>query len=500
MNKSVEILRAENISKAFGNTQACNNVTLSLARGEVHGLIGENGSGKSTFASMLCGVYAPDGGTFYLDGEEYSAHTQVEANEKGVAIIVQEIGTLSGLTVAQNIFLGKEDRFTHFGILRPHKLNRTVNEILKRYGFDYINAGDMIDSYDYEIRKLVEIVKATHFGPKIVVVDETTTALSQDGRDILYDHIKKISDSGNTVLFISHDLDEVLQLTDRVSVLRDGRYVDTVVSSESSTDQLKLLMVGREIDRRYYRTDYGGAISEEVVLRARNINVKGKIFDIDLDVHKGEILGIGGLSDCGMHDLAKAFFGAAYDRSGEIATAAGVKINSIPDAIKNGIAYTAKDRDNESVVLNASIRDNITLLSLPKVRKGPVISRTKEKQFAQRLADQMSVKMQGIEQFVAGLSGGNKQKVVLARWLGTEPQILILDSPTRGIDIKVKADIYSLMDNLRKEGRAIVMISEELMELIGMCDRILVLKNGRINGEFFRSKELTEHDLIHQML
>lgn len=499
MEKKV-ILKSENICKNFGITKACKNISLTMYEGEIHGLIGENGSGKSTFTSMLCGVYPPTSGQFFVEGKEYSAKTQVEANAKGVSVIVQEIGTLSGLTVAQNIFLGKEHQFTKNGLLNPRKMNKTVDEILKKYGFDHIKASDMIDHYNFETRKLVEIVKATHFDPRIVVVDETTTALSQDGRDILYQQIKKIKEKGNTVIFISHDLEEVLALTDRVSVLRDGEYVGTVNSAESTQDDLKLLMVGREIDKKYYRTDYGEKVSDDVVLKVRNLSIKGKAKDVSFNLHKGEILGIGGLSDCGMHDVAKALFGAAYDAKGDVVLSSGEKITSIPKAINNHIAYTSKDRDNESVIINASIKDNICLMSLDQLKNGIAISAKKERQFAQEYAEKMSVKMQGIDQFVSGLSGGNKQKVVLARWLGLDSEIFIFDSPTRGIDIKVKADIYALMDELRKQGKSIVMVSEEIMELIGMCDRTLIFKEGQINGEFERNETLSEHDLIQKMV
>lgn len=495
-----EILLAESINKSFGITQACKDISLSIASGEIHGIIGENGSGKSTFVSMLCGVYPKDSGKFILNGEEYNASTQVDANEKGISIIVQEMGTLNGLTVAQNIFLGMEDKFTNAGILNKNKLNKKANEILSSYGFEFIKAGDMIDNYNFETRKLVEIVKATYFDPKILVVDETTTALSQEGRDILYKQIKKIRNDGHTVIFISHDLMEVLKITDRISVFRDGEYVDTVISNEVSEDDLKRLMVGREMEKKYYRADYDGPISDKIVLRARNISIKDIIYDISFDVHKGEILGIGGLSDCGMHDLGKALFGAAYYRKGTVTLADNTEINSIQKAIKHKMAYASKDRDNESLIINSSIKDNICLISLDKLRGKVGISVKKEKKFAQEYADMMSVKMQGIDQFVSNLSGGNKQKVVLARWLGKNSDILILDSATRGIDIKVKADIYSLMDNLRRQGKSIVMISEEIMELIGMCDRILILKDGKINGEFERRTDLVEQDLIMKMV
>jgi ribose transport system ATP-binding protein len=495
-----EILRAVNISKAFGVTQACQNISFSIDKGEVHGLIGENGSGKSTFSSILCGVYGKDSGTFLLDGKPFEAKNIIDANAKGVSMIVQEMGTLNGLTVAQNIFLGKEDQFTRFGILDKNKMNAKVARILNDYGLDFIKPNAMIEMYDYETRKLIEIVKATHFGPKLVVVDETTTALSQEGRTEIYARIKKIKEEGNSVLFISHDLEEVIEVTDRISILRDGEFIATVNAKESNEDELKMLMVGRKIEKQYYRSDYDQIDRSEVVLKTINLSVERKLHNLNFTLYKGEILGIGGLSDCGMHNLAKALFGAEYNRTGEVLLGDGTKIHTINDAIKNNIAYTSKDRDNESVILNSSIKDNICLLSLKNLQTSLFISDRKEVEFAAEQARRMSVKMENVEQFVSSLSGGNKQKVVLARWLGREPKIMILDSPTRGIDVKVKADIYALMNDLRRSGVSIIMISEELMELLGMCDRILILKNGVINGEFFRNKKLEEKDLIKKMI
>lgn len=500
MEEYKELLRAENISKTFGVTKACQKISLSIGRGEVHGLIGENGSGKSTFTSMLCGLHKIDGGTFFLDGKEYEAKTQIEANANGVSVIVQEMGTLNGLTVAQNIFLGNETEFVKNGVLNPKRMNGKADEILQSYGFSQIKGSVMIDNYDFESRKLVEIVKATYFHPKIVVVDETTTALSQDGREILYEQMKKVRDSGNAVIFISHDLEEVIEKTDRISVLRDGQYITTVNSPDVTADDLKTLMVGREIDKKYYRTDYDTPVSKEILLKVKNVSANQKIHDVNFEVHKGEILGIGGLSDCGIHDIGKALFGAAIEQSGDVELADGTKITGIAKAIQHKIAYTSKDRDNESVILSSSIKDNICLMSLDHLKRFGLISRKKQEKFANDYAVKMSVKMQNIDQYVSGLSGGNKQKVVLARWLGKNPDLLILDSPTRGIDIKVKADIYALMDSLRLQGKSIVMISEEIMELIGMCDRILIFNNGTVRSEFKRDKNLTEQDLIKEMI
>ena len=314
--------------------------------------------------------------------------------------------------------------------------------------------------------------------------------------------MKRIKEEGNTVIFISHDLPEILDKADTITVLRDGDYIDTVQSKDVTEDDLKKLMVGREVTGDYYRNDYGTPISDEVVLSVKNVTVPKLIHDVSFDLHKGEILGFGGLSESGMHEIGKAIFGASFDREGEVVLANGTHINDIPTAIKNSIAYTSKDRDNESAVMNQSIKDNIALPSLDNltIGKTKLLSLSKIKDFALKFAKEMSVKMVNTDQFVSELSGGNKQKVVLSRWIGKGSDIVVLDSPTRGIDIKVKQDIYQLMDRMRKEGKSIIMISEELMELIGMCDRIIIMKDGAIKGELPRSKALNENSLISMMV
>lgn len=494
-------LEVKEVSKHFGITKALKNVSFNINKGEIHALIGENGSGKSTLTNSLSGIYQKDYGTFILDGKEVNPANQVEANNEGISIIVQELGTLDGLTVAENIFLGHEERFVKMGIKNTAAMNREANELLRKYGFDRIKASDMIDNYNFEDRKLVEIVKATYFAPKIVVIDETTTALSREGREELYKHMKRIRSEGDTIIFISHDLPEVLQMSDTITVLRDGVYIDTVKSSDVNEEELKKLMVGREVTGAYYRDDYDEEVSDEVVLKVENVNVPGLIHDISFELHKGEILGFGGLSESGMHEIGKACFGASFDRTGSVTLADGTAIDDIPTAIAHSIAYTSKDRDNESVIMNQSIKDNICMPSLDTLsNKAHLLSDRRLKSFAQEYAKQMSTKMQSVDQFVSNLSGGNKQKVVLARWIGKDSDILLLDSPTRGIDIKVKQDIYQLMDKMRKSGKSIIMISEELMELIGMCDRIIVMKDGRINGELMRSKDMDENCLISKMV
>ncbi len=494
------LLVAEHIDKRFGITHAVNDVSLTIDAGEIRGLIGENGSGKSTFSQMLCGIYSIGGGTFTLDGQQIHPRNQVEANNVGIAIIVQEMGTLSGLTVAENIFLGHEAPFMHFGIKDTPAMNKEAQRLLDEYGFGRIKAADMIDSYNFEDRKLVEIVKATYMKPKILVVDETTTALSQNGRLELYKIMDAIRADGRTVIFISHDLGEVLAHTDTISVLRDGDFIGTVQTSEMTEDQLKRLMVGREIGSAYYRDDYGEAISDKVVLKVENVSVPGAIQNISFDLHRGEILGFGGLSECGMHEVGKAIFAASWDRTGRVTLADGTEINSIATAIKHSIAYASKDRDNESIIVNESIRNNIVLPSIDDLANHGLLNGKKLTKFSETHAENMQTKMQNVHQSVSDLSGGNKQKVVLARWLGKGSDILVLDSPTRGIDVRVKQAIYALMADLRKQVKSIIMISEEIPELLGMADRIIIMKDGVINGEFLRDPLLGEEDLIEKMV
>ena len=498
MQENKVLLRATDIDKQFGITHAVDHVSIDFYSHEIHALIGENGSGKSTFTNMLTGIYTLGGGSFALENNTIQVKNQVSANRLGIAIIVQEMGTLSGLTVAENIFLGEEDPFIHNGVKNTAAMNKKAQDLLDSYGFSRIRANAIIDTYNFEDRKLVEIVKSTYFDPKVLVVDETTTALNHSGRVELFKHMRRLRDLGSCVIFISHDLDEVLEMSDRVSVLRDGEYIDTVNAKDVTTDDLKRLMVGRELGEHYYRTDYGEKIPDAVAMKVENVSVGNEIHNVSFELHKGEILGIGGLSECGMHEVGKACFGASFDRTGSVTLADGTQINDINTAINHSIAYASKDRDNESLLINDSIMDNITLPSMRDM--GKVLSIKKLHEFADKFAKEMSTKMVNVDQFVSELSGGNKQKVVLARWIGKGSDILILDSPTRGIDIKVKADIYALMDKMRKEGKSILMISEELPELMGMSDRILIMKEGEISGEFLRDPSITDTALIEKMI
>lgn len=501
MSKEV-LIRTQDLSKTFGATKAVKQVSFEVYKGEIHGLIGENGSGKSTITNMITGIHTVTSGEMFLEGQKYEPKNQLDANRHGVSIIVQEMNTIEDLTVAENIFFGNEELFIRNGVIDSKAMNKKAREYLDVFGFDKINPADDVAHYTFEERKMIELVKATYFNPKLLVVDETTTALSHDGREKLYELIRRVKNSGGSVIVISHDLQEVLELCDSITVLRDGEHIKSFpVTDEVTEDDLKKYMVGRELSGKYYREDTHSNITGEVVMSLKDVNVEGMLSNINLELHKGEILGIGGLTESGMHELGKVMFGALEKQTGTVSLPQkNVEIGSIKTAIASGVAYASKNRDQEGLMINASILDNVCLSSMDKLQRKGFISPKRERGFTNEYATKMNVKMENINQFVSALSGGNKQKVVLAKWLGRDSDILVLDSPTRGIDVMVKASIYELMQELTRQGKSIVMISEEILELIGMCDRLVVLKDGEITGELLREEGLSEEKIIHYMI
>lgn len=495
------LLYCRSISKSFGETKALQEVSLEVNRGEIRGLIGENGSGKSTISSIVAGMQKMDSGEMEFMEKKYQPLTMVDAQKKGISMIVQEAGTIPGITVAANIFLGKEELFSKFGIINHQKMIEEAQKALQLIHAEYINPRSMTDDLNFEDRKLVEIARAMYDLPELLIVDETTTALSEKGRNILYEIMREMIRDDKAVLFISHDLDELLSICNAITVLRDGVLIDTLSKKEMEINKMRELMVGREIAGSYFRTDMDGSYSEEVLLRVEHITLSSLIENLSLDLHKGEILGIGGLTDCGMHELGKAIFGAQKLLTGSVRLLPDkVEINSPQKALDRNIGYVSKNRDVEALVLGASISDNIVLPALKKLSKRGLIFRKSEKALAEKAIEKMRIKCSSSRQMVSSLSGGNKQKVVFAKWVGIDTQIYILDCPTRGIDVGVKAAMYQLMYQLKQEGKAILMISEELPELIGMCDRLIIMKEGRISGEFHRESELTEQKVIHYMI
>lgn len=506
MSKEV-IVEVKHMDKRFGSTIALNDVSIEVRRGEIQGLIGENGSGKSTVTSIISGMQKADSGQMIYKGEKWEPFSMLWALEKGIGMIVQESGTVPGISVAENIFLGETDRFKalgdggrKWGMVRRKEMMKEAQKALDSIGASHIKAEQMTAMLDMQDRKLVEIAKIMIKNPEVLVVDETTTALSQIGRDIIYKIMNRMKEENKAVIFISHDLDEIMNVCDSLTVLRDGKIIVTFSKEEFDEELIKTSMIGREMQGDYYRGDYDGSYDDEVVLEVKDASLGNQLKNFNLQIHRGEILGVGGLSHCGMHTLGKVLFGACKPETGRVLIK-GRELKNEADAMKEQIGYVAKDRDVESLCLNASIRDNIAVGGLDRFALHKfLILPGKEKKYVQKQINDLSVKCAEMDQYVSALSGGNKQKVVFGKWIGRGSEILILDCPTRGVDIGVKQAMYQLMYRMKKEGKSIIIISEEMAELIGMADRLVIMKDGEIKKEFPRSETLSESDIIRYMI
>lgn len=493
------LFRAEHINKSFGAVHALKDFHIEIMPGEIRGLVGENGSGKSTFSSITAGIQKADSGTMELDGKPYVPEGTIDAMKRGVSMVVQEQGTIGKITVGANVFFGREDQFVKHFVLNVKALNKAAKAALVKIGVSNIEPETLIDTLTFEDRKLVELARSLEISPRLWIIDETTTALTVSGRELLYRLMERVKASGSSILFISHDIDEIMDKCDSLTILRDGVLTANLQKKEFEQDHIRQLMIGRELTGRYYREDNEEALSDEVVLSAEHVETD-VLHDVSLELHKGEILGVGGLSDCGMHELGKTLYGLYKPASGKVSWRDGKTVESAAWAVRNSIGYVSKNRDQESMMPICSIKDNICLPSLKDLNPVGPISPKKQKKLAEKWSGEMEVKAEGIQTYCNRLSGGNKQKVVLAKWLGKGSDILIFDCPTRGIDVGTKAAIYQLIDKLKHQGKSILLISEELQELIGMSDRVLLMKDGRISGEFHRKEGLTEAKLIQRMI
>lgn len=685
------IFKATHIVKQFGPTIALNDVDIEIYPGEIRGFIGENGSGKSTMSAIMTGIYQKTSGSMEYHGKPWEPASMIDALDNGIGIIVQESGTISEISVAENIFLGELKKFSGanyfedrkiedfspsfdlslvefdscfnkyknelentsdkstiksilhdakntlrsmyetlaitlhednlkkeeledkrfdslakkifdefvneekriddfydknddkveaylverrrenahnehkksykkkcmklddesymrrmwlkndenylknhyinaihdlksihkskglkkfknywltaiFGLfVNGNKLRKQAQYALSKIGVNDIQAGMITARYDMQQRKLIEIAKCLNKNPEIFIVDETTTALSETGRNLLYKKMNELKEQGKSVLFISHDLEELMDKCDTLTVLRDGNIVANLdkAKNEFDADAIKKYMIGRELQGDYYRSDYDGSYDEKVVLKMVDASKGRQLKNINLELHKGEILGIGGLSECGMHELGKALFGNISLDGGFVYCGENLDmlVKNETFAMKQRIGYLSKNRDVEALALKTSIFDNIAIASINNIAKyNFFVTKSAEKKLVNKQARELQIKCNSTEDLVSKLSGGNKQKVSLAKWIANDSEILILDCPTRGVDIGVKQFIYQLLYKMKKEGKAILMISEELPELIGMSDRILIMKDGQITHEFERSPELSQEEIVEYMI
>lgn len=496
------VIEVKNMYKNFGPTVALRDVNMKFYPGEIRGLVGENGSGKSTVTSIISGMQKCSSGEMFYQGQPWNPQTMVEAQEKGISMVLQEANTIPNCTVAENIFAGRFDEFSRFGMVNMRKLNAAAQKMLDDFQISHIKAADSINKYGFEDRKLIEIVRCVSDDTRVFVVDETTTALSLEGRRILYRLIHQMKDQGKSVIFISHDMDEILEQCTALTVLRDGEIIGHLTREEmdaaGSVQKIRYMMVGREIGEAYYREDYDTSHSDEVALELEDVSCSG-ISHFSLKLHKGEILGLGGLSGCGMHEVGRAAFGLEKLSTGRVLRS-GKEIKNCYQAINSGVGYISKNRDSEALILEASIAENIVMPSLPSLSHGTFISPAAEKKMADKEIDTFRIKCGSGGQWVNTLSGGNKQKVSFAKWSAKGSDVLIMDCPTRGVDIGVKQSMYALIAQMKKEGKAILLISEEMAELIGMADKIIIMKDFQVSGEFMRGPALSETDMIEFMI
>lgn len=495
-------IRMEGVTKTFGHTVANNNINLSIRPGTVHGLAGENGSGKSTLASIICGMQKADAGKIYKDGKEFSPENPIAANNLKVAMVVQELGIIGMLSPAINMFLGKTGRFEKCGIVDVRKIQTAAKEQFEKWELPLIPLTGMAEELSIEQRKILELGRALASDPDFLVLDEISQALSQDNRDILYRFIDKFKSQGKSILMITHDLEEMLEICDTISVLRDGAVINTKPAGEYTLPALQKEMIGREVSGNYYRNDQEESYEAEVILKVENLSLEEEIKGVDFELHKGEILGICGLSDAGIHSVGKVLFALEHGFSGTITdVASGKKIRSPQDALKAGGAYLSKDRDSDGLMLNATIRQNLAVPNV-KALAGALgyLNPKKVMDLTRKACDDFEVKCENIDSIMSQLSGGNKQKVNLSRWLVQDLKFIILDCPTRGVDVGVKAYIYDVLKKAKKEGMGIIMISDELSEAMGMADRILVMRDHVQSAILGRTHDFNDEKMAEVML
>ncbi|HBE80507.1 MAG TPA: D-xylose ABC transporter ATP-binding protein [Firmicutes bacterium] len=487
------LLKMESIRKTFPGVVALDKVTMDLYKGEVHAICGENGAGKSTLMKILSGIYQPDSGALYLKGQKTSIHGTQSAQQHGICIIHQELNLAPHLTVAQNMFLGREP-MTYGQILDEKKLNQMAAEILQSLHLD-IKPTTLVKDLSVSKQQMVEICKALSVKSKILIMDEPTSALSEAEIDELFRIIHKLKSEGVGIFYISHRLEELKHIIDRISILRDGCYIGTWEYGQLSLDEIIAKMVGRTLSDKFPHRDLKFG---ETVFEVKNISRKGVVENISFQLRKGEVLGIAGLMGAGRTELARAIFGADQKDEGQVfLEGEEISISSPLEAIKAGVAYLSEDRKRDGLALNLAVDENITLASIFSVSNlWSVISKRKERVAAEKYVKDLRIKTPSLEQSVINLSGGNQQKIVIAKWLCRNSRVVIFDEPTRGIDVGAKFEVYELINQLVKQGVGVILISSELPEIIGMCDRIIVLHEGSLTGELTKA-EMTQERILN---
>lgn len=481
------------ISKSFNGNTVLNNVEFSVEKGEIHALMGENGAGKSTLMKILTGIYTRDTGEVKVKGELVDFKNPKEAERTGIAVIHQELNILPDLTVAENLFLGNEKTFGKSGILKTREMNKEAKTILAELGLD-IDVKTIARELSVGKQQIIEIAKAMSSNAEVIIMDEPTAALTEREIVSLFETIRALQSNGVSFVYISHRMEEIFSLCDRITILRDGNYVGVKEIKKTSFDEIVQMMVGRELGERFPERN---ATIGDVKLAANGLTRNGYFEDISFELRKGEVLGIAGLMGAGRTEVAQSLFGYKKLHKGEILLdGKPVKISNPLQAKKLGFGYVTEDRKSEGLIVDFSVRDNLSLTNFDKVSAKGIIKSNEEKELYETMVKRLGVRTSGPNQAAKSLSGGNQQKVVIAKWLGIEPNVLILDEPTRGVDVGAKKEIYSIINELAEKGVAILMISSELPEIIGMADRVLVMHEGTLTAELQKT-EMTQERIMH---
>lgn len=478
------LLRMEHISKSFPGVQALNDVDFEVYPGEILGFLGENGAGKSTLIKILSGIHRKDQGAIWFNGQAINPHTPYEAQNLGISTIHQELALIPYLSVAENIFLNNEPRRA-LGRVDFRQMNRQAEELLRDLGAE-IQGKQLIRELNVAAQQMVEIAKAVSHKASLILMDEPTSALSSREVEALFALMRRLKDKGVAVVFVSHRLDEVRQIVDRVVIMRDGRRVGALPIAEATEEKIIRMMVGRDVGL------FPKAMAEirEPVLEVRHLSGQNGVKNVSLTVRKGEIVGLAGLIGAGRTELVRLICGVDSPSQGEVLIEGKpVRIKSPADAVRFGIGWVPEDRKLHGLILGMDVQENVTMAIMPRISNLLGAVRQQEaKKVASHYVEALSIATPGLNQTVRNLSGGNQQKVVLAKWLSTRPKLLIMDEPTRGIDVGAKAEVHALMSRLAQQGLGILMISSELPEIMGMSDRVIVMCQGRITGEFERGK------------
>ncbi len=487
------ILTMKGIDKSFPGVHALDHVDLEVRKGEVHALMGENGAGKSTLMKVLTGIYHKDSGSITYEGKEVEFTNPREAQDAGIVIVHQELNMMGHLTVAQNIFIGRE--FMNGKLIDDKKMNEEAKKLFDQLGID-IDPKETMSRLTVGKQQMCEIAKAISHDAKVIIFDEPSAALTESEIEELFKIIRDLREKQLGIVYISHRMDEIKVITDRVTVMRDGGYVGTLITKDSTKDDIINMMVGRVIYEDP-KTESQVAPDAPVVLKVEHLNAGRMVKDVSFELHKGEILGFSGLMGAGRTETARALFGADPKESGDIyVNGKKVEIKTPQDAVKCGIGYLSEDRKRYGIVVDKTVAENSTMASLENFMKGIFIDKKKEKNVAEEYVEALKTKTPSVDQLVVNLSGGNQQKVVIAKWLVRNCDILIFDEPTRGIDVGAKSEIYHLMNELVAQGKSIIMISSEMTEILRMSDRIVVMCEGRKTGEL-GIEEATQERIMH---